>query len=90
MGTATRRLLEILEEQPNQEVCLTNLEKKLAAEKLLGFGVEAKSIVYHLNEVGVLSYDRDKDVVSYKDREKALNFLNKEISYFKLLTSSPQ
>ncbi|MEK6809307.1 MAG: hypothetical protein AABY40_01405 [Nanoarchaeota archaeon] len=90
MGTATRRLLEILEEQPNQEVCLTNLEKKLAAEKLLGFGVEAKSIVYRLNECDVLSYDRDKDVVSYKDREKALNFLNKEISYFKLLTSSPQ
>ncbi len=90
MVMVTRRLLEILEEQPRQEVDLTYLHKRLAVEKLFGFGVEAKSIVYHLGKCGVLSYDQNKDVISYKDREKALKFLNGEISYFKLLTSSPQ
>lgn len=90
MAMVTRRLLEILEEQPNQEVNLAYLHKKLAAEKLFGFGVEARGIVYHLKESGVLSYDKNKDVASYKDREKALKFLNGEISYFKLLTLSPQ
>lgn len=63
MGSARKTLLEILENQPNKQMDLTELSKELNRKKVLGFGVEAKHVVYALKEIGKVSYDCKKEIV---------------------------
>ncbi len=63
MGSARKALLDILEGQPGKKMCLTELSKELDRQGVLGFGVEAKDVVYALREKNKVLYDCEKEVV---------------------------
>ncbi|MEK6940153.1 MAG: hypothetical protein AABX31_05480 [Nanoarchaeota archaeon] len=63
MGSARKALLQILEESPNNRLDLTTIDRELSKRKVLGFGVEAKDVVYALEKAGNINYNRTEEMV---------------------------
>lgn len=63
MGLGRKTLLQILEESKDNQLDLTSLSKELDRRRVLGFGVEARDVVYALEKEGKVHYDRIKEIV---------------------------
>lgn len=63
MPSARKVMLKILEKAPKNAVELFQLSEELRKQRVLGFGVVTKDVVYALVESGRVRYDRKKDMV---------------------------
>jgi hypothetical protein len=65
MVMARVALLEILKNQPDRKMNYVALSRELDRRNILGFGVEARDVIYALAMQGVrINYDRENDLVS--------------------------
>lgn len=74
MSTVRSRVIEILVEQPKQEIEFNVLAKQLVKERILGFGVEPIDVVNLLLEEGKVVYDKDTEIVKLLTDEEQLRF----------------
>lgn len=74
MSTVRTRVIEILVEQPEQEIEFNTLAKQLVRERVLGFGVEPIDVVNILLQEGKVVYDQETDIVKLLTDDEQLRF----------------
>lgn len=63
MPGAIRAVIDILSERNGHKINLTALSRELDRCRILGFGVEAKDVVYALEREGKVVFDRETETV---------------------------
>ena len=74
MAKVRARVIEILIEQPNQDMHIDALSKQLVQEQVLGFGVEPVDVINTLCEEGKVLYEKETQSVKLLTDDEQLRF----------------